>query len=339
MARKKKKPGWTRGVRHRVVYWMARAASGLLGALPFDLAISVGRFLATLGYSIVWTERRRALEHLRLAYGDEMTPADRRRVAREAFATFGNIAAEMTHLENLTAEEMRKRVHVVDEDLYRKILAEAKGRGVILITSHLGAWEWLAQYGPLVMGAETLAVARELSNPLIQAWTERVRQAHGVRIVYRKKAGVATFRALKQGKLVGILLDQCAKGEGVFVPFFGRPAHTLVAPAKLALRTGAIVVPIVLIREDGGRRMAMHIEEPVPLPDEKNPDLAAYQLTASLTAIIEKQIRRHPGQWVWIHRRWKRRPEMDEDPVYDPVSKTVIPSAKEAARRREVASV
>jgi len=329
---------WARRARHRIVYGVARAAAGMLATLPFDVAVGIGRMLGWLGYYVVYPERRRALDHLRVAFGDTLTDSQRRRIAHSMFTQFGNIAAEMTHIPRWTAEDLRRRVHVADEEKYLSILDEGRRRGFICITAHLGAWEYVAQYGALVSGYDVVAVAREQGNPFIQAWAERVRAAHGVEIVYRKRAGVPTFRALKQGRGVGILLDQCTKGDGVFTPFFGRPTHTLTGPARLALRTGAVVAPLFMIREDGGKRMTLHVHDPVPLPEEKNTDEAVYQLTATLASIIEDQIRRWPEQWVWIHRRWRRTPENDSDPVFDPVTGTVVPQPRKELLPREIGS-
>ncbi len=315
----RKRRSWIRRARHWVVYGGARAAAGILGALPYDLAIAIGRGLGSLGFYLARRNRRRAFEHLDLAYGGRLSSAEKRRVVRGMFANLGIVAAEMVRLPRLTGDDMRRRIRFVNEDRLRVVLEEAKRGGVILITAHLGAWEWIAQYPALALRAGLVVVAREQSNPLLQAWSERLRRAHGVEVIYRKRAGIAAVRALREGKMLGVLLDQCTKGEGVFVPFFGRPAHTLTGPARLAIRTGAAVVPVFAIREEGGRRIAVHVLPPVPLPEGKDPAQSAYQLTACLTSIIEEQVRRWPEQWVWLHRRWKRTPETDRDPVFEGV--------------------
>ncbi len=312
--------------RHRLVYWGARLLAGVLGRVPFALAVGLGRGVGRVGYFLARRERLRALDHLTRAYGESLTEKERRQVAREAFANLGNLAVEIVHIPRLTAVKLKRRVRVADEGRFRALQDHLKKKGVLILTAHLGAWEWMVPYAPLAMGVGLIAVAREQSNPYVQAWFERVRMAHGVEVAYRKQAGLRVLRGLREGKAIGILLDQCTKGEGVFVPFFGHPAHTLTAPARLALRTRAEIIPVFLIRENGGRQLALHVLDPVPLPETEDVELAAYQLTACLTSIIEEQVRRWPEQWVWIHRRWRRTPEDDRDPAYDPATGAVIPS-------------
>lgn len=314
---------WIRRVRHRIVFWVAQLLFGTLSALPFMLAWRLGRWVGTMGYYLAGANRKRALAQLEMALGDSMTPPQRRQAIRRLFGNLGCIAAEMAQVPRLDANFIRRHVRVIGKEHFDTAREEIKKHGLIAITAHLGAWEWIPQYGALMEDVEVIAVARELSNPLMQTWTERLREHHGVRVAYRKKAGVATLRALKRGGGVGILADQCIKGEGIFAPFFGRPAHTLTGPARLALKTGAVVLPMFMIRDTKPPYWTLHILEPLEIPAEENSELQAYRLTAAFTSTIEKAVRQWPDQWVWFHKRWHRTPETDDDPIFDPLAGTI----------------
>lgn len=327
---------WIRRVRHRIVFSGAWLFFGLFSALPFWISWRLGRWVGVLGYYLAGANRKRALAQLEMALGDSMTPADRRQTIRRLFGNLGCTAAEMAYVSRLRPDFFHRHLRVVGLEHFDSMRDQIRQRGLIAITAHLGAWEWIPQYGALMQDIEVLAVARELSNPLIQTWTERLREHHGVRVVYRKQAGVATLRALKRGGGVGILADQCTKGEGIFVPFFGRPAHTLTGPARLALKTGAVVLPMFMIRDTKPPYWTLHLFEPIAVAAEENPTVRAYRLTAALTSTIERAIRQWPDQWVWFHKRWQRTPGTDEDPVFDPLSGTITnPSRGEADAQQQ----
>ncbi len=313
---------FSRRARHRVVYWGARAALGAFGALPLGIARPLGRGLGRLAGALDLRNRRIALEHLRLAFGETMPEAERRRILRAMYANLGSLGAEVAHLPRLTPEILRRRVRIDGEAALARALEEGRQRGLMAITGHIGCWEWIPPIGRLLFDFELLSIARELANPLIHDLTERLRRSHGAQVAYRKRAGVRAIRTLKKGGGVGILLDQCTKGEGVFTPFFGRPAHTLLGPAQLALATNCVVVPVFLLRPpDPAEPLIFQVHDPVALPPEgEDAFLRACRLTAQLTSILESVIRLRPEQWVWFHRRWKRQPGDDPDPVFDPAT-------------------
>lgn len=175
------------------------------------------------------------------------------------------------------------------------------------LSAHLGNWELLALAHRLTPYSLTVVV-RPLDSPALQALAERVRRKTGVEIIAKRRALGAVLSALAAGRIVGILLDQNAtRREGVFVPFFGRPASTSRALAVLALRTGAPIVPIFARREPGGRhRVSVH---PVlPVPETNDPERAVVELTAACARTIEGAIRETPEQWLWMHDRWRTGP-------------------------------
>lgn len=320
MGKPHKRSIWRR-IRHGMVYWGARSAYGFLRALPLSASIRFARALGGMAYSIALAERRRALEQLERALGEAYNLSQRRAIVRGMFANMGQIAAEMAYIPRLNREFLSQYVRLEGEEHFREAMARAPKCGMIAITAHLGAWEWIQHWGAIMEGVNIAVVARELSNPLIQDWTERLRQAHGAKVIYRKQAGLPAVRLLRKGGGIGILADQCTKGEGVFTPFFGRPAHTLTGPARLAIATRAAVLPMFMIREPGeGLSWTLHCFPILEIPQDDDPRRQVFRLTAQIASVIEEAVRRWPDQWMWVHRRWKRTPETDPDPVFDPHS-------------------
>lgn len=179
------------------------------------------------------------------------------------------------------------------------------GRALIL-TAHLGNWELLPIASRLT-GYPLAIVVRPLDSPWLDALADGLRRKSGVELIQKRGALRSVLRALGGGRMVGILLDQnAARREGVFVPFFGRPASTSKSLALLAVRTGAPVIPIFIRRDAAGGHRVM-IEPPLPVPAGGGEDAVA-ELTRRCTEAIEAAIREAPEQWLWIHRRWRTRP-------------------------------
>lgn len=182
---------------------------------------------------------------------------------------------------------------------------EAHGRALVL-TAHLGNWELLAAAHRLT-GYPLAIVVRPLDSPWLDALADRLRRKAGVELIAKRGALRPVLKALADGRMVGILLDQNAsRREGVFVPCFGCPASTSKSLALLAVRTGAPVVPIFIRRD--GRRHRVTIHPPLPAPAANDTEQAVVELTARCTETIEAAVREAPEQWLWIHNRWRTRP-------------------------------
>jgi KDO2-lipid IV(A) lauroyltransferase len=194
--------------------------------------------------------------------------------------------------------------------------AREEGRGVMFATAHCGNWEILSARLP-VAGVPLISAVRELEDPRLDHLVTSTRTRFGTEIVPRgPAAGRQLARALGRNKVVGLLIDQDIRDvPGVFVPFFGRQAWTPSGAAMLAIRRGCPVVPGFIHRQPDGRHVA-EIHPPLPMPSGGSLEDQVEELTAAATSLIEGQIRNHPEQWVWMHRRWRRRPEsMDRSEV------------------------
>jgi Kdo2-lipid IVA lauroyltransferase/acyltransferase len=247
--------------------------------------------------------RKIAIENLRNAY-PEKAEADTRRTAVKVFENLGKLFYEICWSTTLS-DEAYSRLVTIDglqhiEDAY------ARGKGVLVLTAHFGNWEFLAGMVPAI-GLPISIVYRPLDfKPLEQFVVER-RTRFGGRMIPKKKGFRKVLQSLQQKEIVALLMDQnVAWREGVFAPFFNRPACTNKGLALLALKSGAPVVPIFLLREDDGYRGIIQPEIPLIRTGDKTKDVEIN--TAAYNRAIEAMVRQYPEQWFWVHRRWNTKP-------------------------------
>ncbi len=276
----------------------------MAGRLPPAAATWIGRRLGDLGYVLTPARRRIALENLAQAFPDS-TPTARQRLCRGSYQHLGLMAMELAALLARPAEETLARIRIDGLEHLRAVM-ESHGRA-LLLTAHLGNWELLAAASRLTPYRLSVVV-----RPLDARWLDglaiRIRGRTGVDLIDKREALRPVLRALTGGGMVGILLDQnTARSEGVFVPFFGRPASTSKGIALLALRTATPILPTFIRRQpDGTHRVT--IRSALTVVDGVASGSAVAGLTARCTEAIEAAIRENPDQWLWIHERWRTRP-------------------------------
>jgi Kdo2-lipid IVA lauroyltransferase/acyltransferase len=274
--------------------------SSTLGRLPWSAAQRTGRRIGALAWSLSRRDRRRALDHIALAY-PELSAPDRERLGRECFRHHGTTLGECLHLLHRDCGFVRSVVEVRGWEGVEK--ARAAGRPVLILTGHCGNWELLAA-AINCRGLGMAVVARPLEEPEQQQMLAGLRERFGTPTIARGSEGAARqlLVALRRGGALGMLIDQDTKVDGVWVPFFGRPAFTPVGAAKIALRQkDTAVIPAFIERLEDGSHLAT-FQPPLDLPDDPQ------EATALMTAKIEEQVRKRPEQWVWMHRRWRRQP-------------------------------
>jgi KDO2-lipid IV(A) lauroyltransferase len=291
----------TRGPRNAVIAWVLDGAARAFGALPVGVGLRLGRGLGLAAHRLLGTPRRFALEHVRLAF-PELDDRARRQLVRATFAHAGESFVELA----LWPKLQHRDDFIVAEGLAVLDAAMEEGRGCIAVTGHTGNWELLAA----ALGARypLTVVARRVNDTRFDALVVRFRKMVGIEVLPRDVPDLlARIRgALARGRVVAFLIDQDTRASGVFVPFFGRPAHTPAGPAVLALRARVpLITAFIERRPDGGHRIRV---SDVPLTAAGG-RASVIELTARLTAAIEAQIRRVPVEWVWWHERWRRRPE------------------------------
>lgn len=280
----------------------ALAVDGLLGAmrlLGVDAASAFGgALLGAVGPLI--PPNKVVLKNLATAFPD-LPDAERRRIARRVWANIGRTMGEFIHVARLLDDP--GRVHVEGLDVLERLRAE--GRQAVLVSGHFANWEVIA--GAVARNAKPVLFAvRPINNPLVNRRVGRIRAGYGIENIVGKgtEGGRALIGALKAGMHVAILNDQ-KFGDGPEVDWFGTPAPTNPAPAKLALKYGAQVVPVRLRREGGRARFTLTFLEPLELPEGKG-ETAAQELTARINAFLEGEARAAPEQWFWVHRRWPK---------------------------------
>ncbi|MBI3455984.1 MAG: lysophospholipid acyltransferase family protein [Candidatus Rokubacteria bacterium] len=305
MGRRRPTPRWVRWGQ-RAVAALAGAAGGLAGRLSPEVSQPIGAKLGELAYWALPGRRRVALMNLERALGSDLTARDRTALARANFRHLGVTGLECCRLFFGPPGAMLARVQIGGVEHIKAALAE--GRGALYLGAHFGNWELLAAAHVLTGLPPLNVIIRPLDNPFLDRLVTRGRERGQLRLILKRAAVDGVRRALTRGECVGILLDQNAGRHGVFVPFFGQPASTSRSLAVLALKTGAPVVPAFIHRLPGGDH-EVTLEPAVPLARTGQRERDVEVNTARFNEVIERQVRTHPEQWFWVHRRWKTRPD------------------------------
>jgi Kdo2-lipid IVA lauroyltransferase/acyltransferase len=292
-------------LRRILEYATARLLFSGLALLPRPLAIRVGCAMAHIAYLVSWKLRRIGELNLELAF-PEMGQRERGRLLRDSIVNLGRHVGEFSRFSTVTAETLRKTIHC--EGLENLDAARALGRGVIMITGHLGAWEMIS-FALSAFGYPFNFLVRRIENPAIERLIENTRTRFGNRTIDKRSAARSMLTTLRMGGMLGLLVDiNVVRDKGIFVDFFGVPASTTFIAAKLALRTGAAVVPIFAPWEDRQQRFVMYIGAPLAIERTGDEQKDIRRLTSMFTNTVEDYVRRYPDQWLWIHKRWRTRP-------------------------------
>jgi KDO2-lipid IV(A) lauroyltransferase len=288
---------------------VVRALIALLGMLPRGAARSVGAAIGWLCWKLLGGLRRTGMRNLAMAY-PEKTEAERGAILGKVYRNLGWQIAEFCKMGSYTQAASSRFVRY--EGLENYLRAREKGKGVLVLTGHLGAWELSSFYHSL-RGYPMSLVIRRLDNPLVDRLVNSIRCMHGNRVIHKDDFARGLLTAMHSGETVGILMDtNMTPPQGLFVPFFGVEACTASGLARVALRTDAAVLPGFLLWEETEQRYVLRFGEELTLvrSGDTQADIAAN--TALFTATIEAYIRQYPEQWLWVHRRWKTRPEGEE---------------------------
>ena len=284
-----------------------------LAVLPRPLARSVAATATRMLLFLLPKLRKTAEFNLKLAF-PEWTESQRRAVMKRMTQSLGWMAAEFARLPQYTKQNIG---NVIVLDGHENFLAgHSRGKGVLYLTGHIGAWE-LSSYAHALYGFPLHYMARPLDNKPLDALVNRYRGLSGNKPIYKNEAARMMLRVLKEAGTVGILADQnTMPDEGVFVDFFGVPACTTTGIARVALHTDAAVVPGYAFWDGNLRKYRLRFEPPVELVRTGDTERDVFENTQRFAKVIEEIIRKYPGQWVWIHARWKNRPK-GEAPLYD----------------------
>jgi KDO2-lipid IV(A) lauroyltransferase len=294
------------GVKDALEYVAALTLLKTFGWIPRFAAYPAAESLAALGFRLAGRQRRAGVRNLEMAM-PHLSAAARDEILRGAFSSLGRLLVEVSHFPDLNKDNIAE--HVVYEGLEHYENAVRRGKGVIFLTGHFGAWE-LSCFAHSLYGHPMKFVVREIDNARVGKLIESYRGLSGNTPIDKRHASRDILKALRNNETVGILVDQnTTRDEGVFAEFFGIPAATTPAIATLALRTGAAVVPGFLIWDRKTRKHRLHFDAPMEMITTGDPTRDIQENTRACNAVLEGMIRQYPDQWLWIHRRWKTRPE------------------------------
>jgi Kdo2-lipid IVA lauroyltransferase/acyltransferase len=289
---------------------------GLLCSLPRHSAGRLLDLLATLTYRLDTRHRHIAAVNLKIAF-PELSDNERERIARASFQHTGRNLLEISRMSKLSKDNVAA---LVDYDpvfgMNNYQAANARGKGILFLTGHFGAWE-LLPVAHALYGYPLSFVARPLDNPYLEDYLYRARTASGNTVLDKKNASRQILRALKSGGAVGILMDQnTGTLDGIFSDFFGVPAPTTTSMALMALRTDAPIVPGFLVPRPGYRYTIKFLPPMDPIrTGDTDHDIAAN--TRAFNGILEKIIREQPETWLWGHKRWKYQPPGNPQNLYE----------------------
>ena len=299
-------------MRQRLEYAAAWPFIKILGILPRPLARAAAIALAQVVYLLHARLRKVGMRNLAMAF-PEKTEAERARILRGEFTSLGRQLAEVCQLPRYTLENVEKVVVYDGFEHYEQ--AKARGKGVLFLTGHFGAWE-LSAFSHSLHGHWMHIVVRPMDNVYLDRLIRSYRTMHGNRTVAKDEFVRGLISAMKANEVVGILMDtNVTPPQGVFVDFFGIPACTASGLARIALRMDAAVIPGFTIWDKSLGKYRLRFDPAVELIRTGNLESDIQANTQRFTKIIEDYVRQYPEQWLWAHRRWKARPPGDP-PLY-----------------------
>ena len=294
-------------------YAAVRVSLKVLEILPQGAARSLASAVARALYALSPKLRKTAEFNLRLAF-PEWTEAQRRQVIRNMAQNLGRMAAEFARMPKYSAANIQDLVILDGHENF--LQGHQQGKGVLYLTGHIGAWE-LSSFAHALYGYPLHYMARPLDNRKLDQLVNRYRSLSGNRPIFKNESARVMLKVLKDAGTVGILADQnTMPSEGVFVDFFGTPACTTTGLARVALHTGAAVVPGYAYWDDSIKKYRLRFEPPVELIRTGDAERDIFENTQKFTRVIEEIIRKYPDQWVWVHGRWNTRPP-GEPPLYN----------------------
>jgi Kdo2-lipid IVA lauroyltransferase/acyltransferase len=294
-------------------YAVAWSVLKVTGALPRALARATGAGLARMLFRLTPKLRKTAEFNLQLAF-PEWSEAQRKATMRAMVRNLGWMAAEFARLPRYSRKNI-EQIMVLDGN-ENFLEGQRRGKGVLFLTAHMGAWE-LSSFAHALYGYPLHYMARPLDNRWLDALVNRYRGLSGNAPIFKNESARAMLKILKEAGTIGILADQnTMREEGQFVDFFGTPACTTTGIARVALHTDAAVVPGYAVWDRSLNKYRLRFEPPLELVRTGNMESDVLENTKRFASVTEQIIRKYPEQWVWVHARWKTRPK-GEAPLYD----------------------
>jgi len=286
-------------------YWLVVVIARGLGRLPRGVARLLAGLLFLLVYCLMGRLRRVGERNLQMAL-PELSSKARKAILHGVYKNLARQMVEFSRMDRYTPQNTGNWVRT--EGLEHFLAAETRGKGVLVVTGHLGAWELSSFYHSL-MGHPMGMVIRRLDNRRLDAFVNGIRCLHGNFVLHKDDFGRGLLTSMRAGKTVGILMDtNMTPPQGAFVKFFGMDACTATGLAHIARKTGAAVLPGFMFWEAAEQKYVLRFGPEIQIPHTENVSADIVEGTQRCTSAIESWIRRYPDQWLWVHRRWKTRP-------------------------------
>ncbi len=286
-------------------YHLLKGMSHIVCLFPHGFLLWLGKWLGILYYYAVPKQRKRAFQHIR--QGLELSEKEAWRLCKDNFIHIGRTFLEILYMPRLKPENLADYMDIEHLDWFRA--AMAKGYGVVILTAHIGNWEWLSA-AMTFSGVPVTAIIKPQPNAQHTILLNEFREMVGVEVFARGTTElIGAAKSLKKGKALGFLADQDAGPGGAFIEFLNKPASTPLGPAVFAKRFHSPIVPMFIVRGKSGRHKVI-IHEPLYYEETGDEETALYDITVKMTRIIESTIREYPDQWLWFQKRWNTPPSM-----------------------------
>jgi KDO2-lipid IV(A) lauroyltransferase len=299
-------------MRHKLEYAPVWLVVTVFRMLPRGLARILGIAIGYLVYVLHGRLRRVGMRNLAMAM-PEKSKRERRKIVRGVFRTLGRQLADFCQFSSYTPNNIESLA--VYEGFENFQHAESRGKGVLFLTAHLGGWE-IGSFAHALYGHPMQVVMRPLDNPYLDKIVRRSRSLHENRTFEKDEFARGLLAAMRKGETVGLLMDQnMTPPQGIFVDFFGIPAYTAGGVARVAMKTDAAVVPAFTIWDPVLGKYRVHFDPAVCLIRTGADEADVEANTQKFTKVIEDFVRKYPDQWLWVHKRWKTRPD-GQPPLY-----------------------
>jgi len=278
----------------------------ILNFLPRKSSISLGGFLGKLAYFIIADARKRTQNNLKIAFGKEKDQREIKKLALNVFENVGKNVTDAVRLKNMKWEKVERITKIEGLEYFDN--AYKMGKGVIALTGHIGNFELLGAYFSL-KGYKVSVIGRELYDPRLDVLLVKSRESVGMENIPSSASVKQVIKVLRSGRTLGVLADQdSSRVRGVFVDFFGRPARTPVGPVLLAYKTQSPIVPMAIVQEKDDKYKII-VKEPIELATSGDKEKDIIETTQKYTKVLESIIKEYPSQWLWMHDRWKSKPD------------------------------
>jgi len=283
--------------------------------------LCIARFIGSLIYTFSYKRRRTGRINLNIAFGNSKSTSEKNRILKASIIQLVISSLQMIWVGICTEERIKFLIDGKPEGLDILISCLEKGKGIFFLTAHYGNWEVMSiNHGYLDICA-LYSIARKMDNPYLENFIVSMREKSGAKILYRDQSPIKIIRALKKNAGVAIMIDQNISKGGVFVDFFGTKAATTRAIHQLGYKNEVPVIPVFCYpNKEGKYKIVYGPELEYQKSDNKENDIV--QMTGKCVGFLESVIKEKPEPWMWIHRRWKTRPEEEKGkPIYGPKNK------------------